>query len=175
MTWLCSPDREPRLAGRVPGAFGRVVMTAKGARIAGDFRALDLDDARVAVLGDPLTVVHVGTLSMRGMAPWAHASTLPPMLRALLLALSAWGAASIAAYAVLRRAVHARVGAIVLGAAGPIAALGLLRVLERAGAHSGAFAVVPFAACVCAAVVGWLLSRLQSGAFAQLARRSARC
>jgi hypothetical protein len=175
MTWLCAPDREPRLAGKVPGAFGRVVITAKGARIAGDFRAIDLDDARVAVLGDPFTVVHVHALSMRGMAPWAHASTLPPLLRALLLALSAWGAASVAAYAVLRRAVYARVGAIVLGAAGPLAALGLLRMLERADAPSAAFAVVPCVACAGAAAVGWFLSRLRAGTFAQLARRSARC
>jgi hypothetical protein len=60
---------------------------------------------------------------------------------------------------VLRRAVRARAGAIVLGAAGPLAALALLRSLERADAPPGAFFLVPVAAIGCAAIVGWGLAR----------------
>lgn len=160
MTWLCAPDREPRLVGTVPGKKGDVVATARGARISGDFRAIELDDARVHLAGNPPFAVHARTVTMHGMAPWAHASTLPPALRAALLALSAWSAGSLAAWGVLRRVVRGRAGAIALGAAGPLAALGLLRNLERADAPSGAFLLVPLAACGCAAVASWVLARV---------------
>ncbi|MDP9000162.1 MAG: hypothetical protein M3O46_08630 [Myxococcota bacterium] len=179
LTWLCAPDREPRLAGVVPGALEGVVMTARGARIAGDFRAIELDDAYVAVPREPPVLMHAGTLSMHGMAPWAHASTLPPLLRALVLALSAWVAATIAGHRVLTGAAIARVGAIVLGAAGPVAALASLRALERADSRPAAFVLVPMVACVAAAAAGELLPRLRAlrtaGRWAELARRKSRC
>jgi hypothetical protein len=155
MAWLCAPDREPRLAGVIP-AVRAAFLTARRARIAGDFRAIELDDARVVLPGKPPISVHVGMLSVHGMAPWAHASTLPPALRAVLLALSAWSAASAAAYGVLQRYARARVAAIALGAAGPLAALGLLRTLERADATPAAFILVPVAACGCAFALGGL-------------------
>jgi hypothetical protein len=47
MTWLCAPDREPRLVGTAPGGLAGAVLTARNARIAGDFRALELDGAQV--------------------------------------------------------------------------------------------------------------------------------
>ena len=171
MTWLCVPGREPRLVGSPPGAMAGAVLTARDARIAGDFRAFELDDARVAIeaagIGGSLPVaIHVGTLSMHGMAPWARASTLPAALRALLLALAAWLAASIAAYCVLRRAARTRMGALVVGASGPLAALGLLRFVERMDGLGGAsrslaFAAVPVAAAAASLGVAALLSRLR--------------
>jgi len=161
MTWLCAPDRPPRLVGRAPGSLQGAVVTAEGARIAGDFRALELDDARVLLATTPPVAVHAASLSIRGMAPWAQASTLPAALRAVILALTALSAAWLAAYAVLRRAVRTRVGAIVIGAAGPLAALGLLRLLERADARAPSFALLPLAAAGACAGVAALLSRLR--------------
>jgi hypothetical protein len=161
MTWLCAPDRPPRLVGRAPGAMQGAVLTASGARIAGDFRALELDDARILLASTPPAAVHVASLSIRGMAPWAQASTLPAALRAVLLAMTAWSAAWLAAYCVLRRAVRTRLGALLVGAVGPLAALGLLRLLERADAHAPAFGLLPLAACSACAGTAALLSRLR--------------
>jgi len=161
MTWLCSPGREPRLVGSAPGTMSSAVITARDARIAGDFRFLELDDARVLFAGTPAIEMHVTTLSMHGMAPWAHASTLPAPLRALLFALSAWLASWLAAYAVLRRATSTRLGALVLGAVGPLAALGLVRLLERADASPSAFVLVPAACAAAVIVAALLLSRLR--------------
>jgi hypothetical protein len=96
--------------------------------------------------------LHVSALSMHGMAPWARASTLPAALRAPLLALAAWASAAVAAYAVLRRTARTRLGVLVLGAVGPVCGLGLLRLLERAGATWPAFLLVPVVACA----VVWL-------------------
>ena len=146
LTWLCAPDRAPRLVGQAPGALRGAVLTAADARIAGDFRGIDLDDARVLLSSSPPVAVHVASLSMRGMAPWAQASSLPPVWRALLLALTAWVVGVLAAYVVLRRVVRTRAAAIVLGAAGPVAALGLLRLLERSYARPALFALVPLGA-----------------------------
>lgn len=177
MTWLCAPDREPRLAGTVPGRQGGAAATARGARVSGDFRAIELDDARIYVPGRPPLAVHARTVTLHGMAPWAHASTLRPALRAALLALSAWSTAFFAAWGVLRGVVRARAGAIALGAAGPLAALGLLRHLERTDAPPGAFVFVPLAACAGAVVVSWSLGKLpllRTGDTALASRRS-RC
>jgi hypothetical protein len=161
LTWLCAPGREPRVAGKVPGTAGRMAMTAKAARISGDFRAIELDDARLAVPGDPPVSVQVQQLSMHGMAPWAHGSTLPAVLRALHLTLSAWSSAAVAAYWVLRRAARTRIGAITLGASGPLAALGLMRILDRADAPSAAFALLPLVALAAPTALGAALPRLR--------------
>ncbi len=153
LTWLCAPDRAPRLVGQAPGSMRGAVLTASDARISGDFRGLELHDARLLLAGDTPVAVHVATLSIRGMSPWAQASTLPPAWRALLLALTAWTAALLAAYVVLRSAVRTRIAAIAVGAAGPVGALGLLRLLERADARPAFFALLPFAACALTAAL----------------------
>jgi hypothetical protein len=160
MTWLCAPHREPRLVGAPPG-MSSLVLTARGGRIAGDFRAVELEDARVLIPGTTPIAAHAGTLSMHGMAPWAHASTLPAPLRALVLALAGWLAASVAAYVVLLKAARTRVGVLVVGAAGPLVALGLMRILEEAGSRPWAFALVPVAAGACAPALAAVLSRLR--------------
>jgi len=161
LTWLCAPDREPRLVGAAIGAMSAAVITAKDARIAGDFRMLELDDARVLFPGEPPVSMHVAALSMRGMAPWAHASTLPAPLRALLFSLSGFVASWLASYFVLRRATSTRLGTVLLGAAGPLAALGLVRALERADAPPAAFVLVPAVCGVAVFLAAVLLSRLR--------------
>lgn len=160
MTWLCAPDRAPRLVGRGPGAMRAAVLSASNARIAGDFRALELDDARLLFAPaaaspepQPSVAIHVASLTLRGMAPWARASTLPAALRALLLALTAWLAATVAVYVVLRRGVRTRAGALVVGAMGAVSALALLRLLERADARPLAYALLPVVACAVYALV----------------------
>jgi hypothetical protein len=168
-TWLCAPPARdgkagagPRLVGSAP-ALGGAVVTATGARIAGDFRSIDLDDARVLFPGTPPMLIRVASLSLHGMAPWARASTLPASLRAVLLALTAWASASLAAWAVLRRAAINRLVALALGAAGPLVALGLLRLLERADAHAWLFALVPLAAAASCTSAAAGLTRLRRG------------
>jgi hypothetical protein len=172
MTWLCAPDREPRLVGSAPGVMSSVMLTAKGARIAGDFRALELDDARALMGGSvggsavgnatsPPVMLHVTALSIHGMAPWARASTLSAPLRALVLGLTAWLCASVAAYVTLRRAGVARGQVLVLGAAGPVTSLAVLRLLETADARPVLFALVPLAGGGAALLAAVLLSRLR--------------
>jgi hypothetical protein len=161
MTWLCAPGREPLLVGSPAGALSSAVITARDARIAGDFRAVDLDDARLLFSAPSAVAMHVASLSLRRMPPWARASTLPAPLRAVLFSLAAWLAAWLAAYAVLRRAARTRLAAIVLGASGPLAALGSVRMLEQSNAPPVAFAVVPVVCAIASMGVGALLPRLR--------------
>lgn len=160
-TWLCAPGRVPRLVGSLPGGMSAAVLSARDARISGDFRAVELDDARVLLPGSPPTVLRVATLALRGVSPWAAASSVPPLVRAVVLALSAGVVASLSAYFVLVGTVRTRQGVLALAAAGPIAALGLMRVLAGAGAGPALFALVPVASGACPAVAAWLVGRLR--------------
>ena len=156
-TWLCAPGGA-RLVGRAP--IGGVVFTATGAQVSDDLRRIDLEDARLALPASTkaeasLAVrIHVGTLTMRGLAPWAHASSVPPWLRALVVTFSGLVASSAAVFALLelRRRRVGTVAAVAIGAAGPLAALGALRGLElripevASGGWLFAFILVPMAA-----------------------------
>jgi hypothetical protein len=170
-TWLCAPGGA-RLVGRTP--IGGLVFTATDARVSDDLRRIDLEDARLAVAGTTkgegnLTFrIRVGTLTLRGLAPFAQASSLPPWLRALVVTASGLAAASAAVFALLelRRRRVGTVAAVAIGAAGPLAALGALRGLElripevASGAWLFAFSLVPVAAVaavVLAAAVAALL------------------
>ena len=132
--WLCAPGAPPHIAGRGPGALGRLAFSAADAEVAGDLRRIELEDARIVFAKAD---VHVGRATLKGLTPWAHASNLPPTARALLLAVCAAAAAASSVYAALRRWIRRRFGAIAVGASGPLAALGLLRMLERTDVRPG--------------------------------------
>jgi hypothetical protein len=102
--------------------------------------------------------VQVGSLTLHGMAPWARASTLSAPARALVLGLTAWLSASVAAYVTLRRAAATRAHALVFGAAGPLTALGLVRLLETSDARPALFALVPLAGGLAALAAGFGLT-----------------
>lgn len=170
-TWLCAPGGA-RLVGRAP--IGGVVFTATGAHVSDDLRRIDLEDARLALPAsakgeDSFAFrIHVGTLTMRGLAPWAQASSVPPWLRAIVVTFSGLAAASAAVFALLelRRRRVGTVAAVAIGASGPLAALGALRGLElripevASGAWLFAFALVPVAAVAAVAVAAALATLL---------------
>jgi hypothetical protein len=169
LTWLCVPGRQPRLVGAVPAAPQPAAFSASGARVSGDFRSLQLDDARVTMAppSEPVVQVHVSHLTIRGLAPWAQASTLPAALRGIFLALSGIAGAFLGPYAVLRGVARTRIQALVIGAAGPLAALGLMRWFERLGSRPALFIALPLGSCAATLLVA-LMSRA-------LARRRQDC
>jgi hypothetical protein len=124
--------------------MGGVSFTAERARIAGDLRRIDLDEATL-MLGpkDDAPRARIHSLTLRGLSPWASASTLGPVTRPLVTSLSALVAAMIAAWACLRRFARAPIVALVVGACGPLVALGAIRSLERLDAPVLSFAAVP--------------------------------
>jgi hypothetical protein len=162
-TWLCAPGHDPLLAGPVPGSVARsAFLVATNASIGGDFRTLQLEGARVSLgAGVPISM-RVDHVSIRGMTPWAHTSNLPAGLRAIVLALSAWATGSIAAHATLTRLVRSRAAAMGLGALGPLVALALLRIFERADAPVVAFASLPMVACAAELAVLMVGERLRA-------------
>jgi len=166
-TWLCSPGgAPPRLVGRAP--LGGVVFTAENARVTDDLRRIDLEDARLALQGaggagggQGLAFrVHVQTLTLRGLAPWAQPSAIRPGFRALVVTTSGVAAAAFSVFVLLglRRRRLGTVASVAVGASGPLAALGALRLLELrvpdvpSVAWLLAFVLVPLAAI--AAIAG---------------------
>jgi hypothetical protein len=175
-TWLCAPEG-PRIVGRAP--LGGVVFAAKGAHVSDDLRRIDLEDAQLALPpagganGDGAFTfrVHVGTLTLRGLVPWAQASSIPPWLRAVVVTASGLAAASAAVFALLMLK-RRRVGpvlAVAIGASGPLAALGALRGLElripevASWAWLVALVLVPMAA-IAGVLVATALAALLPGA-----------
>jgi hypothetical protein len=165
VTWLCTPNAPARLYGHGPGGMSKVTFTAEGATVAGDMRRIDLERATV-LLGDAPDSPHatLGQLTLRGLSPWASASSLPPSTRAVVMAGSALVCALLAAWGALRRMVRAPLAALVGGAAGPLAALGAVRALERADARSGWFLLVPLLAGCATLLAFAVASRVRSRA-----------
>jgi hypothetical protein len=181
-TWLCPEGgaAAPLLVGRAP--VGAVAFAARGARVSDDLRRIELDDARLAMASAGTRVrIRVATLTLRGLAPWARASALPPGVRALVVGAAGLVAAFGAVLALLRLAArqagahananHKRVSAVVavaVGASGPVAALLALRGLELrvpdaspvGGAWLAAFALVPAAAAAAVAAAAVLVTAL---------------
>jgi hypothetical protein len=164
LTWLCTPGREPRLVGSVPTVPGPAAFSAKDAHVAGDFRSIELHDARVLVAAPRSAAIqaHVSFLSIRGLPPWAQASTLPAPLRGIVLSLSGIAGAFLGGYMVLRGVARSRLEALVLGAAGPLAALGLMRWLERMGSRPILFTLVPIGSGGITLLAGALVERLRA-------------
>ena len=181
-TWLCDGSASagsPRLVGKAP--LGGVVFTARDAHVSDDLRRIELADARLALPapGGTNVRVHVGTLVLRGMAPWARAASLPPSLRAIVVTVSGLAAAFGAVYAVLRvrrrgsvEGSVAGIAAVSVGGAGALAALVTLRALELRmpdvgePGHArwlGTFAFVPIAALVAVAVATAIVTLLPVG------------
>ena len=151
-SWLCAPGRAPRLVAQAP--VGDTIVTASDATVAGDFRRIVLTDARFSV--GP-SKIHVGELILRGLPPWARASTLAPIWRAIFMALSLLVATLATSFFVTELRIRARFAAFLLGAAGPLGALGALRGLERRDAPSAAFALLPLAALACVSLAALAL------------------
>jgi hypothetical protein len=154
------------LVGHPPLAGGAAALfTARDARIAEDFRQVQLRDAWITFGVAPSEVrVHVGELTLRGLPTWGHTPAVPAGARAVLIALSGLLAAALATYFALTRLTIARgrMHAILVGAAGPVAALGAVRFLERleSAPHPLALAVVPFASALATLGAAMVLPRL---------------
>ena len=157
-TWLCAPSEPPLLYGHAPGGLGSTVYTAHNLTIAGDMRRVDLDDAHL-LFGD--IRLEVKAMTLRGLSPWAQSSSLPPLLRAVLLLLAALASTFAATEAALRRTARGPVGALWLGAAGPLATLFALRGLDRLDAHAPSYLLLPVAALVATLVAGRVLVLLR--------------
>jgi hypothetical protein len=154
------------------------VFTAADAFVSGDFRHIDLSDARLLLTPPAETArktgmssieVRVGALSLRGLAPWSHASTLPPWLRAIVFSLTACASAALGGVSLLRPRFETlasgiqpktRLAAFFVGSAGPVCALGLLRLADRAEWPAAAYLLVPMAGALGTFVMAEVVARL---------------
>lgn len=143
VTWLCFEGREPRLSGTLPGGGG--TFSASDLAISDDLRSVHFADLRLLLgeRGDIRLDVHQAIVT--GLSPWGRASNLRPALRALLFSSTGTALALLAALYVLARSVAHRLFSLIIGGAGPVAALLVLSRLEQANHASWAYAWVPVA------------------------------
>ncbi len=163
VAWLCAgsaASTPPRLYGKPPAGLGGATFTAANVDVSGDLRRIDLKDARL--YAGPLAV-HVGSMRIRGLLPFARASALPPWLRASVLGLSAATSAALAAWVMLRARARGGLGRLYaggVGVAGPLVALATLRLLEQrlpetvSAADLLPFALVPLLAGATVLLIG---------------------
>jgi hypothetical protein len=166
--WLCDADgSRARLVGRAPFAIesssSEALYTARAIDVAPDARRIELDDAWIASSAGRIHVNH----AVFRLPPFVRASSLPAPWRALFLASSGALSAFLATWLLLaasddQRASSWRLHALSLGAAGPVAALALLRVLEVAPAPMPLrlYALLPAAAAAATWLVSLVLARL---------------
>jgi hypothetical protein len=144
VTWLCFQDQAPRLSGSLPGGGG--TFTAADLAISDDLRSLYFADMRM-MLGEGGGVrVHVDQAQVTGLSPWGRASNLRPATRALLLSTTGAILALLASFFVLSRSVQSRLASLLIGGAGPVAALLTMSRLEQGEHPPLSYGWVPIAA-----------------------------
>jgi hypothetical protein len=159
VTWLCFEQKEPRLSGTLPGGGG--TFTAADLAISDDLRSLDFGDMRLA-FGDAGDVrVTARRAHVTGLSPWGRASNLRPALRAVLLSGAGAAFAFLASLFVLSRSIANRFASLVVGAAGPAAALLAMSRLEQSDHGAWAYAWVPIAGVAALAAVAAVLASLR--------------
>jgi hypothetical protein len=151
-------------------------FTARSAHASGDLREIDLEGAHLHLPLDagkgtepnagPGIDVAVGSLRLRGLSPFTHASSVPPLGRAIALALAVTLAAAFCVVGVLSGALRGRLHAIVTAATGSLATLGTMRAIDRAGGTGLATILVPSVALAALLLVAVVSSRLPRGRWA---------
>jgi hypothetical protein len=147
LTWLCFPDAPPRIAGQLPTGGG--AFSARDLSVSDDLRSLEAVDLRLMFGEKGSVTVRAERADVRGLAPWGRGSNLSAPTRALLLALTGPMLALVAAAIVLTRSVAHRLRSLLIGGAGPIAALIVLSRLEQADHAPWTYLGVPLAGLLC--------------------------
>lgn len=156
-SWLCPSGSPPLLAGRAP--VGGVLFSATSAHFSGDLREFTVENG---TFQKGAFTVHVGTATFRGLPVFVRASPVAPAVRAV----SVVAATLLCVLALLLRfgqTTFRPIVATALGALGPIAALLVLRGLERVAERvpPAAFLAVPLSAFLAVLVASELAFRLR--------------
>lgn len=198
-TWLCGGAR-PLLVGRAPFTKD-AIYTARDLTVSDDLRRVDLVDARVLTmqsasnreegLGSASVASlrgHFRNVSLRGFAPFARASAVPPVARAVTVVSSGLAASNAALFALgwLSRQRARKVNpdgalgfgkALLIGLAGPLVAMVALHAIDvripddRRGVWLTAMAAVPFAAAASPFAVAALVALVDAWARTKLTKR----
>jgi hypothetical protein len=163
-TWLCAAPSPARIFGALPANAGH--FSARDLSVSDDLRAVELTDSQI-LLAAPEVRLHVAETHVRGVAPMGRASAMQPWVRSVLVATTGACLALAAAWLVLQRANGSRAVALLLGAAGPFAALSMLTHLEAREHRAAIYAAVPLAA-----VAGLVAANVLVRLFTPLARRA---
>ena len=165
VTWLCFPDRKPRVVGPLPGAGQRAWFTATDLAPSEDLRSFALGDLRLSVRGGrpserPALRLHASTAIVSGLSPWGRPKELPLRKRAGLTALTGSGLGLLVSWLLVAGGRARRLSAATLGAAPALTALVILHALDRRSDRPLAYLLVPLGAGIAALLWTGLLHAL---------------
>ncbi len=148
--WICFSGEPPRLVGTLPAGRESGALSALSAHslvFSDDMRSLHFSDARL-LLGDAAEApqrlsLSAGEIRISGVVPAGRPSNLSPLIRALLLSLSASALSLWVSLLVLLNAHKNRAHALLLGVSGASAALLVFSSLERSPTSLAFYALVP--------------------------------
>jgi hypothetical protein len=145
VTWLCFPNRPPRVTGTVPSRTLKASFTASEIIPNADLRRLNVSDLRVVARAPswPELRLRVRSATVSGMRPWGRSTSLSPLARAALMAASAACVSFVLAWLVLHVSLGARLLAATAGAGGGLSMLAVLNAVDRAGGPKISYLAVP--------------------------------
>jgi hypothetical protein len=159
VTWLCFPGEPPRVTGALPGMGDRAWFSARALEPSDDLRQVSLTDLYLETRPDSAErrlELHVQSGTVRGLPAWGRSAKLPWVPRALLAAATAFLTALAASWVALRRSVHRRWEALLVGGVPAVCALIALHRLDASDLRPIAYTFVP---CIpllaCALLAPW--------------------
>jgi hypothetical protein len=157
VTWLCFPERPPRVVGTLPGFGDRAWFSASTLVPSDDLHSFELSDLRIVTKrtdASPPLVLHVGSAHIAGLAPWGRPAKLGVMTRALLVVSSALLLSVLAAWIALAGGIASRLSAAFVSGSAVLSALAALSALDKGTLTNAAYALVPAAGVAALAVSG---------------------
>lgn len=152
VTWLCFPERTPRVAGPLPRSGGRAWFTATDLAPSDDLRRFQLRDLELMLKLNstllPRVRLRVQSAVVTGLTPWGRPARLGAARRAGLIASTAALLGLAVTGLLLRERGFGRIGACAVSGAGALSALSLLRTADAAADRPGLYLLVPFAALI---------------------------
>ena len=127
--------------------------------ISDDLRSLHFADMRLLIGEQGSVRLGVREARVTGLSPWGRASNLRPAVRAFLLSTTGIGLALLASLHVLARSIAHRLTSLVVGGAGPAAALLVLSRLEQGDHGAWAYLWVPVAGAAALALAAFASRR----------------
>jgi hypothetical protein len=147
VTWLCFPNRPPRVTGELPTPAMQAWFTAADLTPNEDLRRFEIADLRVMARSKmiPDLRLHVGVATITGLRPWGRTATLSVMQRAVLIAGTASSVAWLLSWLIVRFGFASRIHAAGAGGGAALMMLALLHGLDRTGGGLLSYLAVPTA------------------------------
>ena len=145
-SWLCRPGTPPLLVGEGAGGASAIDFLARRFDVTDDLTAVHIEGAQVLLPTETPIRLRLGEVRVIHLVPFSAPSSVPPVLRAMMIVLSALFSAVLATISALRGEGSHRAVSWAIAISGPATTLSVLRACERAGIGDARLLLVPLSA-----------------------------